>query len=231
MATMCRLHFYYWPVSIKRPVRMCSDIRYQRLQNLVWMILQQIFMLTSKRHSQHSDNIMARLSFPFRTELVEENTIFGTQQTVWKERLWDKSVLEENIRTVTFTTGGIQQLLCVELYIQSSERQASETVLRLTAKNYIDAESTFPPPVWSECSASSSSTTIKACESFHAHFNALFYSTHPKTFDILSALQKIQNETYIKMRNVSTRRLKKSATVKKEDSISSKIGQCKAKLI
>jgi hypothetical protein len=40
-------------------------------------------------------------------------------------------------------------------------------------ENYIDAGSTFPSRVWSECSASSF-RTINACESFHAHFNALF---------------------------------------------------------
>jgi len=93
-------------------------------------------------------------------------------------------------------------------------------------ENYIDADSTFPPPVWSECSASSS-RTIHACESFHAHFNALFYSAHPNIFVLVSALQKIQNENCIKMRSVTTRRLKKSATVKKED-FSSKIGQYRA---
>jgi len=47
-----------------------------------------------------------------------------------------------------------------------------------------------------------------------------FYSAHPNTFDLVTALQKAQNETYIKMRNFTTRRLKKSATIKKEDCIS-----------
>jgi hypothetical protein len=97
-------------------------------------------------------------------------------------------------------------------------------------ENYIDADSTFPPPVWSECSASSYRTT-NACESFLAHFNALFYSAHLNIFVLVSELQKAQNETYIKMRSVTTRRLKKSATVKKEDFISSKIGQYRANLI
>jgi len=45
-----------------------------------------------------------------------------------------KSVLEENIRIVAFTTGGSQRLLCVGIFIQSSERQASGTVLRLPAR-------------------------------------------------------------------------------------------------
>jgi hypothetical protein len=56
-------------------------------------------------------------------------------------------------------------------------------------ENYVDANSTFPPPVWSVCSASSL-RTINACESFHAHFNVLFYRTHPNIFVLVSALQK-----------------------------------------
>jgi len=66
---------------------------------------------------------------------------------------------------------------------------------------------------------------------FHAHFNTLFYSAHHTTFVLVSALQKIQNETYIKMRSVTTRRFKKSATLKKEDLISSKIGHYRVNLI
>jgi hypothetical protein len=77
-------------------------------------------------------------------------------------------------------------------------------------ENYIDADSTFPPPVWSECSASSFRTT-KESESFHARFNVLFYSAHPNIFVLVSALQKVQNETCIRMISVSTRRHKKSA--------------------
>jgi len=73
-------------------------------------------------------------------------------------------------------------------------------------ENYIDADSTFPPPVWSECTASSLRTI---------NFNALFYSAHHKISVLVSALQKIQNGTYIKMRSVSTRRFKKSATFKR----------------
>jgi hypothetical protein len=60
----------------------------------------------------------------------------------------------------------------------------------------------------------------KGIELFHAHSNALFYSAYHKIFVPVSALQKIQNETYIKMRSVTTRRFKKSATFKKEDLIS-----------
>jgi len=70
-------------------------------------------------------------------------------------------------------------------------------------ENYFDADSSFPPPVWSECSTSSL-RTINAYESFHAHFHALFYSAHPNIFVLVCALQKIQNENYIKRRSVTT---------------------------
>jgi hypothetical protein len=84
-------------------------------------------------------------------------------------------------------------------------------------ENYIDADSAFSPPVWSECTASSSLRTINACELFHTHLNALFCSGHHNIFVLIFALHKIQNETYIKLSSVVTRRFKKSATLKKED--------------
>jgi hypothetical protein len=56
-------------------------------------------------------------------------------------------------------------------------------------ENYIDANFTFPLPVWSECTASSLKT-INAFELFHAHFNATLYTAHHKNFALLSAQQK-----------------------------------------
>jgi len=97
-------------------------------------------------------------------------------------------------------------------------------------ENVINAGYTLPPPVWSECTVPTW-RTINGSESFHAHFNALFYSAHHEIFVLVPALQKIQNETYIKMRSVTTRRFKKSATFKQEDLISSKSGQCRVNLI
>jgi hypothetical protein len=59
----------------------------------------------------------------------------------------------------------------------------------------------------------------------------IFYSAHHNTFVLVSPLQKIQNETYIKMTGVTTRRFKKSATLKKKDLISSKIGQNRVQMV
>jgi hypothetical protein len=136
---MCNLHFSYGPTNIIRPMRMYSDIRHQRMQSVVWILFQQLFMLTSKQPFRTQWQSVARLwskniSFPFKTELVAENTILGTQEAAWKERLWGKWVLEENIRTVISTTGGNLRLLCVVNFILSSERQAGGTVLRLPAR-------------------------------------------------------------------------------------------------
>ena len=147
-----------------------------------------------------------------------------------KKDSWMKSFLEENIRTVHFTTGGNLRLLSVGIFIQSFERQASGRALQLAARKLYWCRLHFPPPLWSECTASSVKT-IKTCELFHANFNTLFYSAHHKSFVLVSALQGIQNETYIKMRSFTTRRFRKSATLKQEDLISSKSGQYKVKLI
>ena len=152
------------------------------------------------------------MSFPFRAELVAESTVFGTQQAVRKERLWVKSVLEDNIRTVCFTTGGSLRLLCVGIFIQSFERQASGTVLQLPARKWHWCRLHF----WSECTASSL-RTINACQLFHARFNAQFYSVRHTIFVPVSALPKIQNKTYFKIRSVTTWRFRKSATFKQED--------------
>jgi hypothetical protein len=70
-------------------------------------------------------------------------------------------------------------------------------------ENFIDADSTFPPTVWSEYSASSLRTVI-SCELFQVHFNALFFNENPNIFVLVSALQKAQKKTYIKMRSVTT---------------------------
>jgi hypothetical protein len=68
------------------------------------------------------------MSFPFRTDLLAENKIVGAQQALRNERLKGKSVLEEYIRAVAFTTGRSQRLLCIGLYVKSFKRPASGTV-------------------------------------------------------------------------------------------------------
>jgi hypothetical protein len=102
-----------------------------------------------------------------------------------------------------------------------------EELLRLPARKFYWCRLHFSSAVWSECTSSSLST-INTCKIFHAHFNALFYSAHHKIFALVSALQKIQNETYIKVRSVIHEDLKNQLH-KKEDS--SKTGRYRVNLI
>jgi len=174
-----------------------SDIPYQRLHTLKWMFFQLLFFADfetpfTTQWQQSGQACKLKHVFSIKTKLVTENTIFGTQQAVWKERLWGKSVLEVNIRTVAFTNGGSLRLFRVWIFIESYKRQASGTVLKLLPENYIEADSSFPLPVLSECTASSL-RTIKACKIFHAHFNALFHSAHHNIFILVYALQKCRD--------------------------------------
>ena len=98
-------------------------------------------------------------------------------------------------------------------------------------ENCIAADSTFPLPVWSECTASSL-RTMNACELFHAHFNALFSSAHHNIFFLYLHCKNTEWDiSYIKMRSVTTGIFNKSVTIKEEDLISSKIGQYRVNLI
>jgi len=91
--TMCNLHFSYRPINIQGPMRMYQTYGIRGCKTWCECFSNNCLCWLRNRHSQRRDNSVARLgsesmSFSFRTELVAENTIFGTQQAVWKERLW-----------------------------------------------------------------------------------------------------------------------------------------------
>lgn len=50
---------------------------------------------------------------------------------------------------------------------------------------YIGEDSMFPPEMWASASVETYLTT-NACESFHAHFNSSFNSTHPNIYSVIS---------------------------------------------
>jgi len=127
------------------------------------------------------------MSFPFRTELVAENVSLGLSKQYGKKRLCGKSVLEENIRTVAFTTGEVCDCFALDFISNLPNDKRVEQFCVYLLENYIDVDSTFSLPVWSECTASSL-RTINACGLFNSHFNALFYSAHHNTFVLVPAL-------------------------------------------
>ena len=109
---------------------------------------------------------------------MAENTIFGTQQAIRKEKFRGKSILEENIQTVALPPAEVCECFAFDFISNLLNDKRVEQFCDCLLENYIDADSTFPPPVWSVCSAPSYRTT-KACESFHAYFNSLLCSAHP----------------------------------------------------
>ena len=160
---------------------------------------------------------------------VAENTIFGTQQAVWKERLWGKSVLEKNIQTIDFSSIGSLRMLCVRNFIQYSKRKSSGTGFRLFIENYIDAESSFPLHVCSECIASSL-RTISACELLHANFDVLFYIAHHKILFLCMHFKKYRMRPTPKWK-VSLHEDLKNQLHSKKRTTSSQIGEYMVNLI
>lgn len=79
----------------------------------------------------------------------------------------------------------------------------------------------FPPEMWA-APPSESPRTTNGAESFHASYNAEFYSSHPCVHDVTRVLQEIQSESYTKLasirRNVQNP-VKKSTADRLKDSI------------
>lgn len=93
-------------------------------------------------------------------------------------------------------------------------------------ENYIDEESTFPPIVWAEKTASLLRTT-NACESFHSKFNSYCPSPHPNLFIFLNCLKSMQTDTYVKINSVNSASVKKirKEIIEKQKFITDKIEQ------
>jgi len=83
--------------------------------------------------------------------------------------------------------GEVYECSALEMLSNLPKDKRVEQFCDYLLENYIDADSTFPPPVWSECTASSL-RTINACELFHAHFNVIFHSAHHNIFVLLFLL-------------------------------------------
>lgn len=88
--------------------------------------------------------------------------------------------------------------------------------------HYIGEESTFPPHVWANKTASNHCTT-NACESFHSKFNAFFYTAHPNIFQFLQILKDCQKDVYIKLNSVNLKKHLRRVVKEKKDFIEKKI--------
>ena len=64
-------------------------------------------------------------------------------------------------------------------------------------ETYITEDAIFPSYLWARKSGNDPNTTNGA-ESFHAHYNSQFYSSHPNVYQVINVLQQIQVETNTK---------------------------------
>ena len=76
-------------------------------------------------------------------------------------------------------------------YTNVPEESRVHKFLDYVVKTYISEDSTYPPSVWASCDADEKRTT-NCCESFHCHFGAQLYSSHPSIFDFLEQLKNKQ---------------------------------------
>ena len=160
---MINLHFPYRPINIQSPVRMYSGIRYQRLQNFVWRFFQKLFALTSKP--------------PFTTQWQQRGQArrFHLGQSWWRKiqslglsRQYGKkdSEVSQFLKTIfglsLLPPAEVCDCFALEFLSNLSNDKRVEQFCSYLLKNYSDADSTFPPPVWSECTALPL-RTINAC--------------------------------------------------------------------
>jgi len=92
------------------------------------------------------------MSFPFRTELVAENRIFGTQPAVWQVSEVSH-FLKKIFGLSLLASAGVCDCFTLELLplLQIDKRVARFYDYLL--ENHIDADSTFRLPVCFECTA------------------------------------------------------------------------------
>ena len=97
--------------------------------------------------------------------------------------------------------------------------------LQYLVKRYCSPTATFPPAMWAEMSSSVGRTT-NACEAFHWHFNAQFYSPQPNIFVFLTVLSDVQTDTELLIRTASRQeKIPRKRASQKIDYVEKKISE------
>ncbi|KAF0712572.1 Uncharacterized protein FWK35_00039013, partial [Aphis craccivora] len=60
----------------------------------------------------------------------------------------------------------------------------------------------FPPNIWASASATLTWTT-NACESFHSHFNKIFYTPYPNIYNFMDKILELQSKIYINISSIN----------------------------
>lgn len=96
----------------------------------------------------------------------------------------------------------IEDSFCEDLMSVMPEDPRCSKYADYLVENYVTDNSKFPSEMWAEV-PSNNKRTNNSAESFHAHFNAQFYSAHPTIFIFMEVLQKLQATTYVKIRGTN----------------------------
>ncbi|KAF0772637.1 Uncharacterized protein FWK35_00001632 [Aphis craccivora] len=79
----------------------------------------------------------------------------------------------------------------------ASETQKSIEFINYIFDTYITEDAIFSPYLWARKPENDPNTTSGA-ESFHAHYNSQFYSSHPNIYQVINVLEQIQVKIYTK---------------------------------
>ena len=121
------------------------------------------------------------MSFAFRTVLDAENVIFGIQQLYADKDSAVTHFLKKIFRLLLLPQVEVSDCFFSDFIPSLPNDRWVEQFCDYFPEHYINAGSNFPPPIWSECSTSSFSST-KVCELFHTQFKALVDSALPNVF-------------------------------------------------
>uniref|UniRef100_A0A2S2QBL8 MULE transposase domain-containing protein n=1 Tax=Sipha flava TaxID=143950 RepID=A0A2S2QBL8_9HEMI len=94
---------------------------------------------------------------------------------------------------------------------------------------YILPESSFPPSLWAEYSATTMRTT-NSCEAFHSKLNAMFYNAHPNIFQFIDTMKRLQTDIYIKQRSIHLNN-RTTSIIKKEQFLKQAMADFESKKI
>jgi hypothetical protein len=172
--TMCHLHFYYWPINIKRPMTMNSYV--SEAANLDVNVFPTTVCADFEAAIQNAVITMLpgcevkACRFRLGQSWWRKIQSLGLSKQYGKKGSEISHFLQNIFILSILPPAEVSDRFALDCISSLPNGKQGEQFCDYLLGNYIHADSAFPTPVWSECSASSL-RAINACESFHAHFN------------------------------------------------------------
>jgi len=163
LVTLCHLHFSYWPINIKHLMRMYKDIRYQRRKTwcqcfsyncLRWLETAIHKAVTTVRPGCE----VKACRFHLGQSWWQKIQFFGLSRQYGKKDSEVSPFLKTIFRLSLLPPAEVSDWFTLEFISNLPNDNWVEEFCDYLLENYTDADSTFPPPVWSECSTSAMRT-------------------------------------------------------------------------